>query len=98
MSSYVVSPEADEDIFEIWRYLYRKASLDVANRVEEEIYSAFEALDRNPGLGHKRSDLTSHPVLFFTVYSYMVVYRVKTPLEIVRVLHGRRNVRQILSQ
>jgi plasmid stabilization system protein ParE len=66
--------------------------------VEKEIYSAFEALDRNPGLGHKRSDLTSHPVLFLTVYSYMIVYRVKTNLEIVRVLHGRRNVRQILSQ
>ena len=61
MSSYVVSPQADEDIFEIWRYLCQKASLDVANRVEEEIYSAFEALDHNPGLGHQRSDLTSHP-------------------------------------
>jgi plasmid stabilization system protein ParE len=48
MSSYVVSPEADEDMFEIWRYLYQKASLEVANRVEKEIYSAFEALDRNP--------------------------------------------------
>ena len=96
--SYVVSPEKDEDIFEIWRYLCQKASLEVANRVEKEIYFAFEALDRNPGLGHKRSDLTSHPVLFFTVYSYMIVYRVKTSLEIVRVLHGRRNVRQILSQ
>jgi plasmid stabilization system protein ParE len=98
MSSYVVSPQADEDIFEIWRYLCQKASLDVANRVEEEIYSAFEALNRHPGLGHKRSDLTSHAVLFFTVYSYMIVYRVEARLEIVRVLHGRRNVRQILSQ
>jgi antitoxin ParD1/3/4/toxin ParE1/3/4 len=65
--------------------------------VGKEIYSAFEALDRNPGIGHKRSDLTSHPVLFFTVYSYMIVYRVKTRLEIVRVLHGRRNVQQILA-
>ena len=52
----------------------------------------FEALDRHPGLGHKRSDPTSHAVLFCTVYSYMIVYRVKTRLEIVRVLHGRRNV------
>jgi plasmid stabilization system protein ParE len=46
MSSYVVSPQADQDIFEIWRYLCQKASLDVANRVEEEIYSAFEALNQ----------------------------------------------------
>jgi toxin ParE1/3/4 len=98
MSKYVVSPQADEDIFEIWQYLYQKASLDVANRVEAEIYSAFEALDRHPGLGHRRSDLTSHPVLFLTVYSYMIIYRVRTRLEIVRMLHGRRNVRQILSR
>ena len=99
MSNYVVSPQADEDIFEIWQYLYQKASLDVANRVEEEFYSAFEALlDRHPGLGHRRSALTSHPVLFFTVYSYMIVYRVKKRLEIVRVLHGRRDVKQILTQ
>ena len=98
MSNYVVSPQADEDIFEIWRYLCQKASLEVANRVEEEIRFAFEVLDRHPGLGHKRSDLTPHPVLFFTLYSYMIVYRVKTSLEIVRVLHGRRNVKQILSQ
>ena len=89
MSNYVVSPQADEDIFEIWQYLYQRASLDVANRVEEEFYSAFEALDRHPGLGHRRSDLTSHPVLFFTVYSYM---------EIVRVLHGRRDMKQILTR
>ena len=41
--------------------------------------------------------LTSHPVLFFTVYSYMIVYRSKTPIEIVRVLHGKRNVRRLLQ-
>jgi plasmid stabilization system protein ParE len=37
-------------------------------------------------------------VLFFTVYSYMIVYRVKTRLEIVRVLHGKRDMKQILTQ
>src|SRR5258708_7386337 len=88
MSGYVVSPKADEDIFEIWRYLNERAGIEVANRVEAEIYGAFETLAQNPRLGHKRSDLTSHPVLFFTVYSYMIVYRPGAPLEIVRVLHG----------
>ncbi len=67
MSSYVVSPQADEDIFEIWRYLCQKASLDAANRVEEEIYCG-------------------------------VLSTASTHLEIVRVLHGRRNVKQILTQ
>jgi len=75
MSGYVVSPKADEDIFEIWRYLEERAGIEVANRVEAEIYGAFERLAQNPRLGHKRSDLTSHPVLLLTVYSYMIMYR-----------------------
>ena len=98
MSGYVVSPKADEDIFEICRYLYEKAGIEVANRVEAEIYGAFETLGQNPRLGHKRSDLTSHPVLFFTVYSYMVVYRPHTLLEIARVLHGKRDLKRILEE
>lgn len=68
MSGYVLSPKAHEEVFEIWRYLYERAGIDVANRVEAEIYGAFETLAQNPRLGHERSDLTSHPVLFFTVY------------------------------
>src|ERR1035438_9508205 len=70
MSGYIVSPKADEDIFEVWRYLDARACIEVANRVEAEIYDAFETLAKNPRLGHKRSDLTFHPVLFFSVYSY----------------------------
>jgi plasmid stabilization system protein ParE len=98
MSGYIVSPKADEDIFEVWRYLYERAGVEVANRVEAEIYSALETLAQNPRLGHKRSDLTSHPVLFFTVYSYMIVYRAHTPLEISRVLHGKRDLKRILEK
>jgi toxin ParE1/3/4 len=96
MSSYIVSPLADEDVFEVWRYLYERAGLEVANRVETELYAAFETLAQNPRIGHTRADLTSHSVLFFTVYSYMIVYRPRTPLEIARVLHGKRDLRRIL--
>ena len=96
MSSYIVLPLADEDIFEVWRYLYERAGVEVANRVESEFYAAFDVLAQNPRIGHKRSDLTSYPVLFFTVYSYMIVYRPHTPLEIARVLHGKRDLRRIL--
>jgi plasmid stabilization system protein ParE len=96
MSSYVVSPQADEDIFEVWRYLFERAGAEIANRVESELYAAFDSLAQNPRLGHERSDLTSYPVLFFSVYSYMIVYRHHTSFEIVRVLHGKRDLRRIL--
>jgi antitoxin ParD1/3/4/toxin ParE1/3/4 len=98
VTGYIVAPKADEDIYGIWRFLCTRASLDTANRVEAELYAAFSNLARTPGQGHQRSDLTSHPVLFFTVYSYMIVYRVGTPLEIVRVLHGNRNLKRILRK
>lgn len=98
MSGYIVSPQADEDIFEVWRYLYARAGVEVANRVESEFYAAIDALAQNPLIGHKRSDLTSYPVLLLTVYSYMIVYRPHAPLEIARVLHGKRNLRRIFRR
>jgi plasmid stabilization system protein ParE len=55
--SYIVSPQAEEDIFGVWRYLYERAGIEVANRVESELYAAFDALAQNPRIGHKRSDL-----------------------------------------
>jgi toxin ParE1/3/4 len=93
-----VSAAADEDVFQIWSYLFGRAGAEIANRIESEIYSAFDALAEHPGLGHKRSDLTSAGVLFFAVYEYLVIYRSGVELEIVRVLHGRRDVRRILRQ
>lgn len=99
MSGYILSPEAEEDIFQIWRYLAEKASTETANRAESKIYEAFGLLVKTPTLGHKRLDLTEHPVLFFRVrpFSYLIVYRVKTPLEVVAVLHGKRDVAELLQ-
>ena len=98
MRRYIVSPQAVDDLFEIWCYLAEHAGVDTANRVEDEIYAAFESLARMPGQGHRRPDLTSHPVLFVAVYSYMIVFRRKDPLEIVGVLHAKRNLEDILKQ
>jgi plasmid stabilization system protein ParE len=97
-NGYVLALEAEEDIFQIWLYLAEKASLETADRVESKLYEAFESLVKTPGLGHKRADLTKHAVLFFRVrpYSYLVVYRARTPLEIVAVLHGKRNIAELL--
>jgi len=51
----------------------------------------------SPGAGHLRPDLTDENVKFFPVYSYLIVYRPATkPLQIVSVLHGHRDVGQIL--
>lgn len=98
MRSYLLSPEAEDDIFQIWCYLAQEASLQTADRIESKLYQSFGLITTNPGLGHQRPDLTQHPLLFFRVrpYSYLIVYREKNPLEIVAVLHGKRDITELL--
>ena len=70
-----------------------------AQHVADHLYVAFQKLADCPGLGHKRQDLTSSPVLFWPVWSYLVIYRPETrPLQIVRVLHGARDVAATLGE
>lgn len=58
---------------------------------------AFEGLADVPGKGHKRADLTNRDVLFFSVYQYMIVDRRTELVEIVAVLHGKRDVQWLLK-
>jgi len=94
---YLVAPEAEDDLRQIWRYLLGEAGLALANRIQGELVDAFEGLADVPGKGHKRPDLTSRDVLFFSVYQYMIVYRRAELLEIVAVLHGKRDVKRLLK-
>ena len=64
MNSFVLSPEAEEDIFEIWSYLANEVNVAFANQIESNLFDAFALLSRSPGLGHKRQDLTSIPCCF----------------------------------
>ena len=51
-----------------------------------------------PGIGHRREDLTPEDFRFWSVYDYLIVYDPSTnPLAVVRVLHGRRDVRSELD-
>jgi plasmid stabilization system protein ParE len=94
---YHVAPEAEGDLRQIWRYLLGEAGLAIANRIQAELVNAFEGLADVPGKGHKRPDLTSRNVLFFSVYQYMIVYRQTELVEIVAVLHGKRDVKRLLK-
>ena len=101
MSAYALTPLAKSDIFEIWSYI-ADGNEDIANRVEEAIYDACAFVAEAPTRGHSRSDLTSRPLRFWTLTrypNYSVVYRPETsPLQVVAVLHGKRNIRRILKR
>ena len=96
---YVLAPEAAEDLVAIWRYIRKSSSLEIADRVESEIRERMVFLSRNPGAGHWRKDLTDLALRFFPVYSYLIAYRPEAkPLQIVAILHGRREVAKILKK
>ena len=95
---YLLSPEAAVDLAEIWNYIKEQTSTLMADRVESVIRDRLVFLSRNPGAGHARTDLTNEDVRFFPVYSYLIVYRSATrPLHIVSILHGRRDLEEILD-
>ena len=56
MKSFVLSPEAEDDIFEIWSYLAKEVNVEFADQIESNLFDAFELLSRSPGLGHKRQE------------------------------------------
>jgi plasmid stabilization system protein ParE len=97
-SLYDVSTEAQNDLFEIWRRI-AEDGMDLANRVDNEFHELFASLGKMPRQGHSRKDLTKRPVLFFPLYSFLVVYQPQAkPIRIMAVLRGSRNVKRILKE
>ena len=98
MRRFTLSPEAAADLQEIRTYLTQEAGPSITKSVFAKIREAFVQLARTPGMGHSREDLTDEPLRFWSVFSYLVIYDPATkPIEIVRVLHGRREVDSILK-
>ena len=97
-SRYILSPEAANDLIGIWQYIKQQSNLEVADRVESVIRERIVFLARHPNAGHWRKDLTDVTVRFFSVYSYLIVYLPESkPLQIVAIVHGRRDVADVLK-
>jgi toxin ParE1/3/4 len=96
---YLLTDEAKEDIADIRKYLKREAGLRVAQSTVKKIRDAIVFLSRTPGAGHLREDLTDEAIKFWPVFSYLIVYNpAARPIEILRIIHGSREVAAILSQ
>jgi plasmid stabilization system protein ParE len=94
---YRLTPEARANIDDICSFIANDR-IDAALRVLEALEQAFEQLAEHPEIGHKREDLTSRPVKFWTVYSYLIVYDpLSRPLTIIAVLHGARDIASLLK-
>ncbi len=87
----VWAPRATQDLLDVWRYYVRVASPDVADNILRGIDRASEAIGRNPLTRRTRDDLM--PGLRSALVSpHTIFYRLQgSDVEIVRVLHQRRD-------
>ncbi|VEP17193.1 Plasmid stabilization protein [Hyella patelloides LEGE 07179] len=91
-----LSPQAQEDLIEIWSYI-AQFSEEAADRIIDTIYQKADLLAQSPYMGKERSEL--HPSLrSFVIEKYVLFYRPieENGIEVVRVLHGARDIEQLL--
>jgi plasmid stabilization system protein ParE len=86
-----------EDITEIWEFIAQD-DFCTAGRVREDFLRAFRLLATNPRLGHTRQDLTSLPLRFFVVHSFLIAYAPEqNPVLILAVFCGKRSPKAITA-
>lgn len=98
MSTYILSAKARLDLQLIWNHVAAE-SIDAADKVKHELRHAMEQLSQMPGMGHRRSDVQDPRFRFWPIYSYLIAYYPDTrPLQVVRVVHGSRDMRRLFRQ
>ena len=89
---YELSPEADQDISEIFDYTVDEFGIDQAVSYVSQFDVLFEQLVDNSELGRKRLEIRAE-LRSITQESHVVFYRIlKDRIRIVRVLHGSRDL------
>lgn len=97
MNRFELTRSALADIDELWSFI-AEDSVEAADRVADAILDACALLAERPLVGHTRQDLTPRPLLFWSSGKYLIVYRPETtPLRIVAVFHGSRDVASLLT-
>jgi plasmid stabilization system protein ParE len=95
---FVLTSEARADLLEIWNYI-AEDNIDAADQVLARLDDAFTRLGQTPGMGHRREDLADSRYRFWTVYAYVIAYCwEKTPIQIIAVVHGTRQLEAFFQQ
>ncbi len=85
------SSDAEEDLIEIWLYI-ADHNPRAADRLLDQFEKRWELLATQPHSGAPREDLGAG-LRQVVVGEYLSIYRIeKGTVEILRVLHGRRNI------
>ena len=96
MNDLVFSPQAQQDLIDIWDFIAQD-DVDAADRVCNDIEQKCEALTQAPGMGRARDELAPS-LRSFPVGKYVIFYRlIANGIEIARILHGARDFKSIFE-
>lgn len=97
--TFVLTPAAVEDLDEILAYVSARSGPPRARRVLDAVSAGLNALGERPGqVGHRRDDLADESLRVHAVFSFLIVYRPLTrPVQVIRIVHGARDVPRIIE-
>ncbi len=91
MKQLRVTDEARADLIDIWLYISQNNE-SAADALIRKITLKFDELLANPEMSRERTDIALF-VRSFSVGNYLIFYQVvQEGIEIVRVIHGARNI------
>jgi toxin ParE1/3/4 len=89
---------AKQDLRDIWSGLAEYSGLDFADRMLANIESKFRLLAQFPNSGRSRDELLAG-LRSYPAGDFVIFYRIlETTVEVVRVLHGRRDIGVIFDE
>ena len=97
MGRILRSKASEEDYREIWRFIAAD-NPDAADNLLRRFDEKLELYARNPGMGTMRENL-GQGLRSFPVGNYLIFYRTaENAIELVRVLHGARDLHSIFRR
>ena len=94
MPAVIKSPEAEEDLLELWLYIADDSPVN-ADRFLDRLNKKVQKLAESPGMGKDRPELALN-LKSFPVDDYVLFYRATVDgIELVRVLRCSRDVNPI---
>ncbi|MEA2708052.1 MAG: toxin ParE1/3/4 [Phycisphaerales bacterium] len=97
MPRVIRTPAAEDDLWEILLYVARDNE-DAAFRLIDTIDKNFTLLAEFPSAGPARPELLAN-IRSFPVGSYLIFYQpIDDGIEVVRVVHGARNLRRLFKR
>ena len=96
--TYKLTPKAELDLDDIWKYSTKKWGVQKAMDYTDELVAGFQFLNKHPTLNQPRTEF-SHPICIHRCNKHLIIYLEKNrDILIVRILHERMDIESHITQ